>query len=70
MLLTDALRLAAAAAEEGRDSTAEMPARVGRGSYLGDRSIGHVDAGASSMAQLFRSLAETADAAANPGRLP
>jgi dihydroxyacetone kinase-like protein len=62
--LTDARRRAAVAAEEGRDSTAEMLARVGRGSYLGDRSLGHLDAGASSMAQLFRSLSETADAAA------
>jgi dihydroxyacetone kinase-like protein len=51
-----ALEAAALAAEAGRDSTADMQARVGRGSYLGDRSLGHVDAGATSMAQLFRSL--------------
>ena len=57
--LVDALHRAAAAAEEGRDATAAMLARVGRGSYLGDRSLGHVDAGATSMAQLFRSLYET-----------
>ncbi|GAA1125655.1 dihydroxyacetone kinase subunit DhaL [Nocardioides aquiterrae] len=47
---------AALAAETGRDATAAMAARVGRGSYLGDRSLGHIDAGATSMAQLFRSL--------------
>jgi dihydroxyacetone kinase-like protein len=54
--LAEATGLAAVAAEAGRDATADMLARVGRGSYLGDRSIGHVDAGATSMAQLFRSL--------------
>jgi dihydroxyacetone kinase-like protein len=54
--LAEATRQAAVAAEAGRDATAEMLARVGRGSYLGDRSLGHVDAGATSMAQLFRSL--------------
>jgi dihydroxyacetone kinase-like protein len=54
--LAQATEQAAAAAEAGRDATAAMTARVGRGSYLGDRSLGHVDAGATSMAQLFRSL--------------
>jgi dihydroxyacetone kinase-like protein len=60
--LVEATRVAALAAEEGRDATAGMQARVGRGSYLGDRSIGHVDAGATSMAQLFRSLHAVASA--------
>lgn len=54
--LPEALARAAVAAEAGRDATADMLARVGRGSYLGDRSLGHVDAGATSMAQLIRSL--------------
>lgn len=54
--LASATEAAALAAEAGRDATAAMLARVGRGSYLGDRSLGHIDAGATSMAQLFRSL--------------
>lgn len=57
--LATAAQAAALAAEAGRGSTADMPARVGRGSYLGDRSLGHIDAGATSMAQLFRSLHAT-----------
>jgi dihydroxyacetone kinase-like protein len=36
-----------------------MLARRGRGSYLGDRSLGHVDAGATSMAALFETLSAT-----------
>lgn len=57
-----AAEVAALAAEAGRDATADMLARVGRGSYLGDRSIGHIDAGATSMAQLFRSLQAVTEA--------
>jgi len=44
------------AADAGRLATAEMSARKGRGSYQGDRSIGHIDPGATSMAKLFESL--------------
>jgi dihydroxyacetone kinase-like protein len=61
--LVAALDRAAAAAEQGRDATAVMVARMGRGSYLGDRSRGHVDAGATSMAMLFRCLHASAEAA-------
>lgn len=49
---------AAAAAAAGRDATAPMLARKGRASYLGERSIGHIDPGAASTALLFESLAE------------
>ncbi len=62
--LLTALDRAATAAEEGRNATAGMVARMGRGSYLGDRSRGHVDAGATSMALLFRCLHRSAEAAA------
>lgn len=55
----EALARAAAAAERGRDATSGMAARMGRGSYLGERSLGHIDAGATSMALLLRCL-ETA----------
>lgn len=51
-----ALDRASHAAAEGRDATAAMVARRGRGTYMGDRSLGHVDAGATSMAALFEML--------------
>lgn len=56
---THALTLAADAAEAGRDSTAAMAARKGRASYLGDRTIGYADAGATSMALILRATATT-----------
>jgi dihydroxyacetone kinase-like protein len=62
--LVTALDRAATAAEQGRDATAAMVARMGRGSYLGERTRGHVDAGATSMAMLFRCLHASAEAAA------
>ena len=51
-------KAAADAAAAGRDSTAQLVARKGRASYLGDRSIGHIDPGAASAALLFQALAE------------
>lgn len=55
----ECLALAADAAEEGRDSTEGMVARKGRASYLGERSVGHVDPGATSAALLLRAAAQT-----------
>jgi dihydroxyacetone kinase-like protein len=49
---------ASAAADRGRESTEPMLARKGRASYLGERSIGHIDPGAASTALLFRCLAD------------
>lgn len=57
--LGKALTAAADAAEKGRDSTTEMVARKGRASYLGERSIGYADAGATSMALILRAAAHT-----------
>lgn len=51
--LGEALRKAAAAAAQGRDATVPMPARKGRASYLGERSIGHQDPGATSATLLL-----------------
>jgi len=51
--LAAALRAALTAAEQGRDDTIPMLARKGRASYLGERSIGHQDPGATSTALLF-----------------
>lgn len=48
-----------AAAERGRDATEPLVARKGRASYLGQRSAGHLDPGATSTAMLFQALAET-----------
>jgi phosphoenolpyruvate---glycerone phosphotransferase subunit DhaL len=45
------------AAVAGRDATVPMIARKGRASYLGERSVGHMDPGAASMALLFEALA-------------
>ncbi|WP_330235234.1 dihydroxyacetone kinase subunit DhaL [Streptomyces sp. NBC_00566] len=53
-----AVTAAAAAAEAGARSTIPMQARKGRASYLGHRSVGHLDPGAASTEMLFRSLAE------------
>lgn|SRR5690606_2089800 len=56
--LSAALEAAAAAAEAGRDATIPMLARKGRASYLGERSIGHQDPGATSAALLVRAAAD------------
>src|SRR4051812_47804582 len=54
--LADALARAADAAEEGARATVPMQARKGRASYLGERSIGHQDPGATSAALIMRAL--------------
>jgi len=54
--LPEAVRDAAVAAEAGRDATIPMQARRGRASYLGERSIGHQDPGATSAALIVRAL--------------
>jgi dihydroxyacetone kinase-like protein len=51
--LDQALPAAAAAAREGRDATVPLVARKGRASYLGERSAGHQDPGATSTALLL-----------------
>src|SRR6266511_3336796 len=56
--LAAASAAAAAAAEEGMRATTAMVARKGRASYLGPRSEGHQDPGATSTWLIFRSLAE------------
>jgi dihydroxyacetone kinase-like protein len=61
--LGPALRAAVAAAEAGRDATIPMLARKGRASYLGERSVGHQDPGATSVALLV-AAAESSLAAA------
>ena len=57
------------AAEAGAAATIPMLATKGRASYLGERSIGHQDPGATSSALLLRALADAVDAPAD-GRTP
>ncbi|MEU4692685.1 dihydroxyacetone kinase subunit DhaL [Actinoplanes sp. NPDC023714] len=51
---------AARAAEEGARATIDLQARKGRASYLGERSVGHQDPGATSTALIFKALADVA----------
>jgi dihydroxyacetone kinase-like protein len=54
-----AMRHAAEAAEAGMRATVPMQARKGRASYLGERSVGHQDPGATSTALIVRALERT-----------
>jgi dihydroxyacetone kinase-like protein len=51
--LATAFELAHEAAMAGRDATVPMLARKGRASYLGERSVGHQDPGATTVALLL-----------------
>jgi dihydroxyacetone kinase-like protein len=53
-----ALRRAAEAAEDGMKATIPMEARKGRASYLGPRSVGHQDPGATSSYLLMQTAAD------------
>jgi phosphoenolpyruvate---glycerone phosphotransferase subunit DhaL len=53
-----ALTRAAEAAREGMEATVPMVARKGRASYLGERSAGHQDPGATSSHLLLKTAAE------------
>ena len=57
--LADALRRSADAAEEGMKATIPLEARRGRASYLGPRSVGHQDPGATSTQLLLEAAAGT-----------
>jgi dihydroxyacetone kinase-like protein len=57
--LGEALRRSAAAAEEGMRATIPLEARKGRASYLGPRSAGHQDPGATSTYLLLSAAAAT-----------
>ena len=56
--LSAAVRRAATAAAEGRDATSDMLALKGRASYLGERSVGHIDPGSASAALMLAALAD------------
>jgi dihydroxyacetone kinase-like protein len=57
--LGDALRRSAGAAEDGMKATIPLEARRGRASYLGPRSVGHQDPGATSTHLLLSAAAKT-----------
>jgi phosphoenolpyruvate---glycerone phosphotransferase subunit DhaL len=57
--LDDALQRSAEAAEEGMRATVPLEARKGRASYLGPRSVGHQDPGATSSHILLAVAAKT-----------
>ncbi len=56
--LAAVLRAAADAAAQGRDATVPLQARKGRASYLGERSVGHQDPGATSATLLLEAAAD------------
>lgn len=58
----EALEALVAAAETGRDSTINLVAKIGRASRLGERSLGVLDAGATSCAIILKELSDGARA--------
>jgi len=58
--LPDAMANFERAAQKGMESTTDMLAKMGRASRLGERTIGHQDAGATSCYFILRSLASAA----------
>ena len=57
--IAEALATAQAAGEEGMRATVPLLAQKGRASYLGERSIGHQDPGATSTALILAALAQS-----------
>ena len=57
--LADAVTASADAAEKGMEATIPLVARKGRASYLGERSAGHQDPGATSSHLLLRTAADS-----------
>ncbi|ERM02984.1 dihydroxyacetone kinase [Brucella intermedia 229E] len=56
----EALEALVLAAEKGRDSTIDLVAKIGRASRLGERSLGVLDAGATSCAIILKELSDGA----------
>lgn len=57
--LVQLLRLSSEAAQKGVQNTIPLLATKGRASYLGERSIGHQDPGATSSWLLLKTLADS-----------
>ncbi len=61
-MVDEVLRAAAKAAAAGAEATIPLQATKGRASYLGERSIGHKDPGATSTAYILAAAADAAEA--------
>jgi dihydroxyacetone kinase-like protein len=57
--IVEGMQHAVAAAEQGMKDTIPMLAKKGRASYLGERSIGHQDPGATSSYLILKVLLDT-----------
>jgi dihydroxyacetone kinase-like protein len=57
--MQQAMQQAVIAAEQGKKNTIPMLAKKGRASYLGERSVGHQDPGATSCYLLLKSLLDS-----------
>lgn len=57
--VAEVFRAASEAAKEGAEATADLVARKGRASYLGERAVGHEDPGATSTYLLLDAAAQT-----------
>jgi phosphoenolpyruvate---glycerone phosphotransferase subunit DhaL len=56
--LEDALRQSLAAAEEGVKATIPLKSKIGRASWLADRTVGHQDPGATSFFLMWKAIVE------------
>lgn len=54
--LKEVLKVASEAAEKGAENTKTMQAKKGRASFLGEKSVGYVDAGATTMALIIQTM--------------
>jgi len=54
----ECLKRSLKAAREGRDETINLIARKGRASYLGKRSLGHMDPGAASSFLILEAMCQ------------
>jgi len=57
--LENAMKATAKAAEMGTKETANMVAKRGRSSYLGNRVLGHIDPGAQAVTIIIQSIVDT-----------
>ena len=55
---TTAFAQAANAAKKGSDATVDLEAKKGRASYLGARSIGHIDPGSVTISLIFTTISQ------------
>ncbi|MGI6720352.1 MAG: DAK2 domain-containing protein, partial [Anaerovoracaceae bacterium] len=59
--LKDAFRLGAEAAVQGAKATEDIVARMGRAGTVGERSLGHPDAGAHALGVIFTAIADAVE---------